>query len=213
MTEMNISESNVAVSAEPKMMGFVEAIKTCFKKYFSFHGCASRAEYWWFYLFTTSVSMLCVIPAIVAASNHNFNTYLVFMIFETVFVLATFLPSISVSVRRMHDTGNQGFFSIIPIANFVLTLLPSVKNNEYRSGDNVHPTANVLGKIFVIFSQIILLCYMGAMLTTVYFLSDLDLSSLSESGYESSDDEDYSRWWEDEEVDENTEDSSETVYK
>ena len=33
------------------MMGPVEAIKTCFNKYCDFSGRASRAEYWWWFMF------------------------------------------------------------------------------------------------------------------------------------------------------------------
>ena len=32
-------------------MGFVDAIKTCFSRYASFSGRATRSEYWWWVLF------------------------------------------------------------------------------------------------------------------------------------------------------------------
>ncbi len=31
-------------------MGFMDAVKTCLKKYFDFNGRARRSEFWWFYL-------------------------------------------------------------------------------------------------------------------------------------------------------------------
>lgn len=39
-------------------MGFVEAVKTCFRKYFKFSGRARRSEFWWFTLFVTLVSIV-----------------------------------------------------------------------------------------------------------------------------------------------------------
>lgn len=39
-------------------MGFVDAIKVCFNKYATFTGRASRAEYWWWVLFTFVVGAL-----------------------------------------------------------------------------------------------------------------------------------------------------------
>ncbi len=39
-------------------LGFVEAVKICFNKYADFKGRATRAEYWWWYLFTVLVSLV-----------------------------------------------------------------------------------------------------------------------------------------------------------
>ena len=39
--------ANVTVTP---MMGFVEAVKTCFSKFATFSGRARRSEFWWFYL-------------------------------------------------------------------------------------------------------------------------------------------------------------------
>src|SRR5258706_11848387 len=33
-------------------MNFIDAIKICFTKYADFNGCASRPEFWWWFLFT-----------------------------------------------------------------------------------------------------------------------------------------------------------------
>ena len=41
-------------------MGFFDAVKTCFLKYVTFSGRASRSEYWWFFLF-------CLICQIIAS--------------------------------------------------------------------------------------------------------------------------------------------------
>ena len=43
-------------------MGFQEAVRTCLSKYADFNGRASRAEFWWFFLFTVLVSLVLTIP-------------------------------------------------------------------------------------------------------------------------------------------------------
>lgn len=71
-------------------MTFGNSISTCFSKYATFDGRASRSEYWWWFLFTVLAS---------AAAG---------MISETLsglFSLGVLLPSLAVGARRLHDTG------------------------------------------------------------------------------------------------------------
>jgi len=79
-------------------MTFGESVKTCFAKYATFEGRASRSEYWWWVLFTIIASaMLGVISSMLAA----------------VFSLATLLPYLAVGVRRLHDTDRSGWWLLI----------------------------------------------------------------------------------------------------
>jgi len=39
--------------------------------------------------------------------------------------IALLIPSIAVSVRRMHDVDKSGWFILIPIYSFILTVTPS----------------------------------------------------------------------------------------
>ena len=191
-----------------KMMSFTEALKTCFKKYFSFHGCATRAEYWWFHLFTSVVGASLIIPAICFLIKHDFRMYLIFMISLLVFTAVTIIPSISVGVRRIHDTGNRGYLICVPIANIINLLLPSVESSEFKSGRNYYPAANILGKIFVVFGLVFYILYMSSALGTVWLLSELrgmDLSSFSDN-YDYPDDEDYPDYLDDYESYEDYED-------
>ncbi len=68
---------------------FGEAIKVCFNKYADFEGCAPRPEFWWWVLFT-----------FIAASVLQSVSYSL----SAAFSLATFLPSIAVTARRLLDT-------------------------------------------------------------------------------------------------------------
>ena len=55
------------MNAKPTM-GFVEAIKTCYAKYFNFNGRARRSEFWWFYLFA---SIFSSIPVYIVRMMHT----------------------------------------------------------------------------------------------------------------------------------------------
>ena len=166
-----------------KPMTFPQAIKNCYRQYFSFHGCATRAEYWWFHLFIGAVSAAMLVPAFIALKSQNYTVYLIFMVPLFLFTTVNFLPAFSVGVRRMHDTGNMGFLIIIPIANIINALLPSVESSEYKSRYNIHPVANFLGKVYVVFSLIVYTLVMGSGLTSVFYMSRLQ--GMDSGGYSS----------------------------
>lgn len=102
-------------------MNFVDAVKSCLSKYAVFEGRARRSEYWFFYLFNIIVGCLTLLMPFVC--------WLV--------SVALLLPSLAVTVRRLHDVGKSGWFlllAFIPIANLyliVLYFLDSVPDNEY----------------------------------------------------------------------------------
>lgn len=105
-------------------MTFGQSISTCFSKYATFSGRASRSEYWFWYLFTCLVSFTAGL----------IDGMLEMQALALVASLALLIPSLAVSVRRMHDTNHSGWFLLIPIYNFILTLLASDANaNKYGS--------------------------------------------------------------------------------
>jgi uncharacterized membrane protein YhaH (DUF805 family) len=90
----------------------IEAVKTCFSKYFTFSGRARRPEYWWFFLFVILVGivgnvidgLLFGLPTEEGGSGPV----------ATVAGLATLIPLLAVGWRRMHDTGRSGWLYILP---------------------------------------------------------------------------------------------------
>ena len=97
-------------------MNFRIAIIKCFMLYAIFSGRAKRAEFWWFFLFCMIVGLMgSVIDATLgldAAIGGN-------GVFTTLIQLATFLPSIAVGSRRLHDTNRSGFFLLISFIPFI----------------------------------------------------------------------------------------------
>ncbi len=119
-------------------MNFRIAIIKCFMLYAIFSGRAKRAEFWWFFLFCMIVGLMgSVIDATLgldAAIGGN-------GVFTTLIQLATFLPSIAVGSRRLHDTNRSGWWQLLWIVVFIgwipliIWLASTSKNENNRFGD------------------------------------------------------------------------------
>lgn len=85
------------------------------KKYAVFNGRAHRREYWMFTLFNVIVSIIFSIADSLLEAN----------IFNMLYTLAVFLPSLGVSIRRLHDIGRSGWWvlvGLIPVAGWILLI-------------------------------------------------------------------------------------------
>lgn len=132
------------------MVGFGEAIKRAFAGWSTWSGRATRAEYWWWFLF---VQLVALIPYVGIFASMDWETNgegsiegtgggasAIWFVITLVVVLALLLPSIAVSVRRLHDTNRSGWWYwivLIPcgigaIWYLILMLLPSTPGqNQY----------------------------------------------------------------------------------
>lgn len=106
-------------------MTLTQSISTCFKKYVTFSGRASRSEYWWWQLFVFIATFIIVF--IVTLIDLQAGKA-VGSILQLVFLL----PNLAVIVRRCHDTNHSGWWILCPIYNIVLLFIPSdPEENEY----------------------------------------------------------------------------------
>lgn len=79
------------------------------KKYAVFGGRARRMEYWMFALFSIIISIvLGVVDSVVGTSTEAGVG-----IISSVYSLAVLVPSIAVSVRRLHDTDRSGWWLLV----------------------------------------------------------------------------------------------------
>jgi uncharacterized membrane protein YhaH (DUF805 family) len=93
-------------------MNFTEAIQSGFKRYADFSGRARRSEYWFWVLFTTLASFaLSIIDSAVFGSQHS-SSYSGGP-FELIFSLATLIPSLAVTWRRLHDINRSAWWVLI----------------------------------------------------------------------------------------------------
>ncbi|MEP7045021.1 MAG: DUF805 domain-containing protein [Dokdonella sp.] len=80
------------------------------KQYFAFEGRARRKEYWMFTLINVIISIVLmgvdhVLGTLSATSGIG--------LLGGIYALAVLLPSLAVSVRRLHDTDRSGWWLLI----------------------------------------------------------------------------------------------------
>ncbi|MCL2294796.1 MAG: DUF805 domain-containing protein [Spirochaetes bacterium] len=102
------------------------------KKYAVFEGRARRAEFWWFTLFALLLSIPFVVLDVIFDLYIAGNPYL--GVFDTLWSLAILIPSISVTVRRMHDCNKSGWFMLIPIYGWIILPLTNGTYGPNRFG-------------------------------------------------------------------------------
>ena len=107
---------------------------TVLQKYAVFEGRARRAEFWFFGLFNGIISIvLGILGAMIAGGDTDHPALFI----SNLYGLAVLLPSLAVSVRRLHDTGRSGWWlliGLIPIVGAVVLLVFYVQDSD--SGDN-----------------------------------------------------------------------------
>lgn len=97
-----------------------------FSDYATFSGRSSRREFWMFsilyLIFGIAIAIVCVFLGLSEK-------------IVTVYQMVSIIPTIAVTVRRMHDTNHSGWYMLIPIYNFVLFCLPG-DTTENAYGQN-----------------------------------------------------------------------------
>lgn len=128
------------------MTTFGQAVKSCFNQYCGFKGRASRAEFWWFTLFTYIVGfVLGFVDGLLITSTEN--AFFALLGFRGLFSLGVFLPALAVTARRLHDTDKSGWWMLLyltiigGIVVFIFTLLRGNEgSNKY--GEDPYAVAN-----------------------------------------------------------------------
>jgi len=106
-------------------MTLARSVKTCFEKVDTFSGRASRSEYWWFVLFYVATMLFAAIldnmlgKTFTLPNGASAGFGFVFL-FTAIF---GWLPSISVQVRRLHDTDRSGWWYWINAVPFIGPIL------------------------------------------------------------------------------------------
>lgn len=101
-------------------MDFQSAVRTCFQKYVIFSGRAPRSEYWWFSLFVILASI-----ALGLVDSAIFGGESLFSPLSDLFSLATLLPSLAVTSRRLHDYGKSAWWMLlilVPLVGWIVLI-------------------------------------------------------------------------------------------
>jgi len=107
------------------------------KKYADFEGRARRKEYWMFILFNILISFVIgILGAIIGETGGLITVSL-----SGLYSLFIFIPSIAVTVRRLHDTNRTGWWiliSLIPFFGAVILFIFMILDSD--------PNANAYGE-------------------------------------------------------------------
>lgn len=107
---------------------------TVLKKYATFSGRARRKEYWMFLLFHILFLIVASIIDNIAGTTMSNSPYGLIYILYGLFI---FMPSLAVSVRRLHDINKSGwwiFISLIPLIGGIWLIV--LQATEGDSGSN-----------------------------------------------------------------------------
>jgi uncharacterized membrane protein YhaH (DUF805 family) len=103
-------------------MDMGQAISSGFKRYVDFQGRSARSEFWWWALFVFIVNIFFII---LDTANFQSEPGEPGMLSIVVY-LAFLLPSLAVSIRRLHDIDRSGWWylmALVPIVGPILLLV------------------------------------------------------------------------------------------
>ena len=100
------------------------------KKYAVFDGRARRQEYWMFILFNIIITaVLALIDSLIGTVIRQAG----FGLLQGLYDLAVLIPSIALTVRRLHDTGRTGWWILIvliPVIGGIVLLIFMLLDSE-----------------------------------------------------------------------------------
>ena len=102
-------------------MPYVEVLQ----KYAVFDGRATRSEFWLFAL------IQLIIFTLLYALSFVVGEWLLAVYF--LYLLATLLPTLAVTVRRLHDSGRNGWYilvALIPLVGWIVLLVFMVMESD-----------------------------------------------------------------------------------
>ncbi|MBQ9539783.1 MAG: DUF805 domain-containing protein [Treponema sp.] len=120
------------MTESPKYVGPGGAIKLVFKNFLNFGGRSTRSEYWWVCFVGLIIGVL--VYAIMFVASTKFHIYAMNVnaakTVMTVLSVITFIPSVTLAARRLHDTGHGFgwiFINILPIIGSIWFLVLLLK--------------------------------------------------------------------------------------
>lgn len=102
------------------MMSWGASVQSCFVDYATFAGRAPRAEYWWWVLTVTVGS---------TAMSYLGGPWA-----QVAFTLATLIPYMAVTSRRLHDRGRSGWWQDLPMGLLVAFVVVGIAVGGWAAG-------------------------------------------------------------------------------
>lgn len=137
--------------AKPSM-SLGQALTSVFSKYAVFTGRARRSEFWWFQVFLIILSFVfnfAILGMMLLMITENANNIddaslnyiygvplLLYYIIYSIIGIALFLPSLAVTIRRLHDIGKSGWnylWAYVPFIGGILLLVWLCQDSEVEA--------------------------------------------------------------------------------
>lgn len=90
------------------------------KRYAEFSGRSRRKEYWMYVLFI--IIVMLVVGMIEGALGLD-GTVATYGPLSALIALGTFVPSLAVGVRRLHDTNRSGWWMLLGVVPYLLSIV------------------------------------------------------------------------------------------
>lgn len=116
------------------------------KRYAEFSGRSRRMEFWMFqlgvWLLWIALWVVMMVVGLGTASAARdpasgmvgmFASMGIFVVIFAIVGLGLFIPQLAVAVRRLHDTDRSGWWILLPLAPYVLTILLAVMGAASQS--------------------------------------------------------------------------------
>jgi uncharacterized membrane protein YhaH (DUF805 family) len=133
VTDVSNGSNQAPLEAPLRGASFGQAFIRFWKKYVIFHGRASRSEFWWWFLANVIISALLSgisytfgSPMVINESGVPVVVYSAAQIPYFLWGLATLIPWLALSWRRLHDTNRPGawwFIGLIPFVGWIILLV------------------------------------------------------------------------------------------
>ena len=114
---------------------FMGSFKRFWKKYATFSGRASRSEFWWAYLaqYILSFAVIAFIALVMGialatdVSGSRAETLGIFIFLVIIlFSLSMTIPTLSITVRRLHDANHSGYWLLGFTLYFPIVILAAI---------------------------------------------------------------------------------------
>jgi uncharacterized membrane protein YhaH (DUF805 family) len=146
-----------------KTVTFGSALQSAWARCFDYRGRSSRAEYWWFFLFSLLVSFavgfITKFSSLAYGASSGFGAAL-----SILTTLILMVPSFSLSFRRMHDT-NRSFWKFLlysSLSSVPIIVIAIIIFQEYNQRPGFYATTSFsVGYLTAYIWSLVIYCLRG----------------------------------------------------